>query len=298
MKKYIVILCLSTLSMSVFAAPSSYKQLTASAADKIKNIDIVLAVPQKEVGVTVSTAKGGMVFGLLGAIIDANVTNARANNAETAIIPIRDSLLNFKAEDSLQGAISHNITSIPWVADSTIKLTNTVTSAEYDKLLLDSKKSAVLFLKILYSLSTDFKQVRVFGYATLFPNTEELRKMQFDLYKDTSQINETEGVKTLIKNSLYNNVLIYSKTLDVDVVNIKDAAAAWAENDGKRVNAALSEGIESIATLLAIDLKKLSIQPSGEQNSDGKENFKITVLGQDLEAERTAKGTLMVKSKN
>jgi len=295
MKNYFAILSLSLLYA---CASPIYKPFPIEAGSKIKNSDVVLGVAQKEIIGEILPA-GPAGGGILGAIIEVSINASRATAAEAAIVPVRDQLLNFNAEEHLQGAVKRLVMPISWVGNGSLALSKIVTVAEYDKRLTASEKNAVLILTVAYSLSPDFKNVKVYCTANLFPNTDELRKMQFDLYRSNSTINQADAIKTSMFNALYHNTLTYSKPLDVTVTDLNGAAAAWAANNGSKVNAALNEGVEAIVAMLALDLQTQNNLSAPGKKVEGKvESYQVTVAGQSLDVVRSEKGTMSATGKN
>jgi len=273
--------------------------MPTAALPHIQKTDVLVTIPQKEIEAEIDPSKVAAATGggLLFALIDTAVNNARANSAEQAIIPLRNELLDLNLNESVKKAITTNIVIIPWVADEEIELTNALTNDQLDAKFLASDKSALLVLAINYRISPDFKTLKLYGHANLFPKNDELKKLQFDLYKDTSKINEPTGVKMIALNSLYRNSFTYSKTIQTKSNDLSDIAKEWSENNGSKLRAAMNEGIESLIKALAQDLQATIALQIGQTNPvPVAEEIKIVTASKTLTANRTTAGALLIQS--
>ena len=131
-----------------------------------------------------------------------------------------------------------------------------------------SAESAVLSLRMRYSLSADFLQVRVWCVADLYANSASLRAIAAKERPD-------ERVAFL-----YRNELMHIGTFDGPRLPPVEAAARWRENGGARLRAALDEAAADIADLLVADLNAGGSAPATGKQVPLEENTIVTLLSE------------------
>lgn len=269
--------------------------MPASAVEKIQSSDLIVGVAQKEIRADINqsqitTATGG---GLLFALIDSAVNNSRAKDAEKAVVPLRDALLDYNFNDRFVSELSTASSAVTWMKDDTIEVVSDVSNITYDKKLNESKKSTVAYFTTDYSVSPDFRVVKVSTHVNVFPNTEELKNLQFGIYKDTSEVKKNKGLKTSTLNSLYRNNVVYSYTLDKPTKTPEEAAKLWAEDSGKRLKAALDRGIKTVIKIAIDDMANAStsvaVGSKVQQPKPG--SYSVTVDDSVVKVTRDAFGT-------
>ena len=77
--------------------------------------EAVVLVSQGEIRGAVNAATGGQGFGLVGALIDVGVNQHRANKAEAAITPLRNSLTGYNFDRNALSVTSASLPQLPWL---------------------------------------------------------------------------------------------------------------------------------------------------------------------------------------
>lgn len=299
LKSGLVLLALMLLTGC--AVEPVYKPMPDTVAAKTQKVDVVAGVAQKEliaeiVPSNIAATTGG---GLLFAAIDAGVNASRSSKAEAAIVPARDSLMDFNAVKTFQDDLRHDVAALPWIQSDKVDISLVTSEDEYGKRIQASSKDAVLFVNMDYRLSPDFKLLKVNAQVYLIPKSEALVRLQAELYKKTTKINDSGAIKAVTANALYRNYFTYARALDVAADDIKAAAGSWAENSGARVKTALSEGLGAISAMVALDLQQTRQMTADEKPEVTEANYDIVVNGKTLQATRSKTGILsvFVKSK-
>jgi hypothetical protein len=220
-----------------------------AARDKVSSTETVLPIKQSEIYVfvpqsNVAAAGGG---GLLLALIDAGVDSVRTSKAETAVKPLRDALIDYSFDQSLQNSLKVSLAQDTWLHAGDGHVVREVTAANLDSVLAGSKSDAVLFTTTDYQLSNDADQLTVTMIASLFPNSDALRAIK--PAKDAK-------TKTALNNTLYHNRLVFQAYAPVLGVDRDHAITAWSANHGQAMRAVLDEAASKLASMLAADLNR------------------------------------------
>src|ERR1700683_849873 len=98
-----LLVLLPTTLLGACSSVPVHESLPVAAREKISSADVFVPIRQNEIYVYVppstagssAGASAGLLGGLVGAAIDAGVNDVRSSKAETAVKPLRDSLVDF-----------------------------------------------------------------------------------------------------------------------------------------------------------------------------------------------------------
>ena len=173
----LVIILSSLLLVACATPPSIYQTLSASAHGSLPSTDVVLPIRQSEIYVFVPMATGGAGFGLIGALIDVSVDNARTSKAETAVTALRDAVVDYSFDNAVQDDLKSSLAQLDWLHAGNFKVVRDVSNDGLGKTLTASQASSVLFVVADYHLSNDGDAMLVTFQVALMPNNEQLRAM-------------------------------------------------------------------------------------------------------------------------
>ena len=247
---------LPVLFLGACAGIPPHESLPGTARDKISSTEVVLPIKQSEIYVFVppstagasAGASGGLLGALVGAAIDASVNDVRTTKAETAVKPLRDALVDFDFDKTLQSDVKASLSQVSWLHGDNVRVIKETASDSLDHALEASKSDAVVFIVADYHLSNDGDEFFITAAVSLFPNSDALKALK-------AQKAGGKSPKTVVTNALYHNTI----TIKVDAPNsIKDRdqnIIKWSANNGAAMRAALKLGAEKLAMLIAADLQ-------------------------------------------
>jgi hypothetical protein len=226
-----------------------HEALPATAQEQIASTDVVFPIQQSEIYVfvpnsNVAVATGG---GLLGALIDAGINSVRTSNAETAVKPLRDALVDYHFDAAMQAAVKSELGQIPWIHAEDYRVLRDITANSTDGALAGSKDSAVLFVTADYRLSNDGDVLDITTVASLFPKSDVLAALK--------KTQGGSGPKTALANSIYHNTFVFEATLPGATQDRDQNIAAWSANNGAEMRNLLDQGAKAIAEMVAADLQ-------------------------------------------
>jgi len=242
MRRSIFLVVSSSLLLSACATATINPPVPDAARTSISSTEVVVPIRQSEIYVYVppSTANAGGQGGLLGALlvaaINAGVDSVRTQNAEKAVKPLRDALVDYKFD------------SAPWLHVSNVRVVKEVTDATLDSALEHSKADAVLFTKADYQLSNDADVLTITLTASLFGNTDALNALRT---KKTG----SGGASTALANALYYNTFTFVAKPPGATSDRDNNIAIWGSQNGAAMRADLTLAMGKLSSMLAADLQ-------------------------------------------
>jgi hypothetical protein len=236
-----------SLSACVTVTPE-HVPLAAGARDAIASTEIVAPVAQSEIYVFVpdsqlATNGGG---GLLLALIDAGVDSARTHNAETAVKPVRDALVDYNFDEKLRNDLHSSLSQVSFLHVGDARVIKEVLPKNIDQAITDSKGAAVLVVGADYHLSNDGSQMTVTVAADMFANNTALTP--FKPAKGNAKI------KSAAENALYRTKLVYSETIPGATTKRDENVPLWTADNGKALRGTLDRATADLSRRLAADL--------------------------------------------
>lgn len=185
-----------------------------------------------------STMKGGLLWVLVDAMSDVSRRNAQS----TAVRPIQAALADKDLNRHFANALKEGLVAQQWLG---ITSSNVVSSPSDPAIqqALDSGK-AVLLAKTDFRLTPSLRTLRIDSSVELYSRASRLKRFAA----------EKQGE---IENAflIYGNRFLHQHTL-IGVENDQNkAAAAWLENSGQKLIAALDTGMQKQAQRIVFDLE-------------------------------------------
>jgi hypothetical protein len=214
---------------------------------KISSTDVVAPIAQSEIYVYVPPSNAGAATGggLLGALIDVAVNDARTSHAEDAVKVVRDSLVDFDFDGQFKADLEPALAQVSWLHANKSRVVKEIASNNLDKVLDASQASAVLFAVADYHLSNDGDVLFVTLTAGLFPRSDALQAMS----------KSGSGPKTAWANALYRNTFTFETKAPGATGDRDHEVVAWSTDKGAPIREALKEGMTKVPAMLAADLQ-------------------------------------------
>jgi len=194
---------------------------------------VYVMVPQAEIqpNINISNLTAAAGGGLLFALIDAGVNNARAKEAEKQVIPLREALVGFEVDPRIQAASAATLGGLGWLDVRATKFSKDPSGDAMLAALDAGATPQLLVLRYDYETSADFSAIVVSLHASL-------------VNKATPK-----GKKPTVRQQA--KYLPYTHTFRSFVLlpdpNPKDATAnvqAWAADGAKAARTAIELGIQ------------------------------------------------------
>jgi hypothetical protein len=266
--KSILLAC--ALGLNACASMPDHVPLAVAARDKIPSTEIVAPVKQSEVYIFVpqtNTAGAGAQFGLLGAVIAAGVGSAidaqRAHNAEVAIKPLRDAMVDYSFDDTLKADLMKDLGPVGFLKVSGARVVKDGTPDGMDKAISSSKESAVLLVQADYQLNVEASTMTVNIWTDLYANGPDLAGFTPKVSEDHKRL--ADPAKALYHNHFWT------------AVNLKDAGkdrnaniAAWSADGAKQAREALDTSAAKVVADLAQDIQSLTPPPADKKGAPAK----------------------------
>jgi hypothetical protein len=224
--------------------------LPDAARDKIGTTEAVAPIRQSEVYVFVpASTAGAAAGGILGALVDAGIDSVRTSKAETAVKPLRDSLVDYNYDQTLDGELKGSLAQVPFLGVSDVRVIKEVTPGSLDGALENSKAGAVLIAISDYRLSNDANVMDVTLNAALYSNNDALRAIK--AFKGGN------GQKTVPANALYRNVLAFETMCPGCRPDGRDGnISIWSGHNGALMRSTLNLATSELAQMLAKDIQR------------------------------------------
>lgn len=236
--------------LSVGCAGATRVALNDAQRDQLGSVRTVGALSQQELRVTVVPSNTGAAFGLVGALIDASVTNSRAKDAESAVVPVRNSLVGYEPSRTLGVALKRELGSLTWLKHNSVEVRQAAESkAAIAELVNASNTDMLLLIQTDYQLAPAFEAMVVKARVSMLP-----RKSAAPPREPTD---DDPSPKADEPKPVYFNTISASAPLPgftAGKTTMAEAANLWADNDGKYARRALAGGIDELARMIAFDL--------------------------------------------
>ena len=223
------------------AIKNSYIAPEARTVEGGRDVRIIVSQAEIQPNINISNVTAAAGGGLLFALIDAGVNNARAKEAEKKIVPLREALVGYDFDPLAQHASTTTLTALGWFDPKQVKLSKEETGDSLLAALDAAGTSQLMVLRYSYETNADFSGVVV--------------------SLDASIINKAVPAGKKSDSRLAPKNLPYKQTMRSFVMlpdaNPKDPDAnvkAWAADSGKRARAAVDLGVERCQALLTRSL--------------------------------------------
>ena len=206
----------------------------------IKSSNLLILSIQDEIQVDIeksgiATAMGG---GLIPALIDMAVEKSRSTSAEEQVKPIRDVLIDFDIGQEFLRELGEDIDSIDWLQVKRKEVSYDKNQDIIQNVLATGTEDALILFTPHYSLSADFKQLKVETIVKVYPRSPLLRSLM-----------EGENQKEDKPVPLYKNTYVKIMDLPTETSDGNTAAIEWSKNNGLQIKNSLNSSIKALAQL-------------------------------------------------
>jgi hypothetical protein len=239
-----LVACLLTACISATSLGATLKNYVAPEARTVdggRDVHIIVSQAEIQPNINISNMTAAAGGGLLFALIDAGVNNARAKEAEKTIVPLREALVGYDFDPLAQHASTTTLTALGWFDPRQVKLGKEETGDSILAALDAAGTSQLMVLRYAYETNADFSGVVVSLDASI-------------LNKAVPAGKKTDA-RLAPKNLAYKQ--LFRSFVMLPDANPKDPAAnvkAWAADNGKAARAAIDTGVERCQALLTRSL--------------------------------------------
>jgi hypothetical protein len=250
----VMLLAASALGACVTPVPA-HLALNAAEQNAITTTEIVAPIHQSEVYIYVppsqmaASGQGGLLGVLVLSAIDAGVNNTRTSNAEKAIKPVRDAVVDFDFDSMIRDDLRASVSKVAWMHIDAARVVKDLNDTSLDEDITNSKDGAVLLTMADYHFSNDGRQLFVILNANLYANSPALNAMK---PKD----GKPEVVSAAV-NALYRNLLMFTVDMPAASSDRPVNMNAWAANHGAALRSALTLASAKLSGLLADDIQRI-----------------------------------------
>ncbi|HET9472903.1 MAG TPA: hypothetical protein VFO82_03365 [Steroidobacteraceae bacterium] len=227
--------CLSGTSLA--AVTNNYIAPEARSVEGGRDVRIVVGQAEIQANINALNTTAAAGGGLLFAMIDAGVNNARAKDAEKSVIPLREALVGYEFDPRAEMASAMTLSGLEWFGARQTQLTKDE-SADATLAALDAAATPQLMvMRYSYETTADFSAILV--------------------HLNTSLLNKAipQGKKSTARLQPKNLAFVQSvrSVILLPDANPKDPDAnvrAWSADGGRAARAALDLGIQRCQELL------------------------------------------------
>ena len=265
------------LSLFTSGCAVHYKHdITEEVKSNTNKLNVAVIVHQEEIsgqyiyqnsaGVS---AQFGLLGGLVGSVIDAGINSSRAEDAEEAVKPYREAIIDFDYSHQLSNKIKNNLTQINWVERLEYKELTVPTEFKAESLLNGEKDLLALVIEPSYSLTPHFSRVHVSARITLVTNQNKKTKK-----------------KSKVKEIFVGKVQYQSPTLAL--------RKNGTEIDAQVLKDTLSEGSEILVQLIRMNLQDDKGDAFYKDKKNHENNKNMYYLGEinNFDVYRSVHGTV------
>jgi hypothetical protein len=218
--------------------------ISSDSRTQLGEVKGIVGLQQQEIGTeinasNVSAATGG---GLIGAIVDASIDDARAKKAEAEVAPVRDALINYQPGSVLAADLQKALATVPSVNPSHIDVRQVIDLDTTTKWIHGAGGASVLLVRLSYKLSPNFGSIIATAEVSLHAGGDRLAKV----------VQSKPDLPPLV----YYNVLSSTDTLFglSDSSTLDGIAKLWAANGGRPAQTTLDAELQELAAMIAYDL--------------------------------------------
>jgi hypothetical protein len=233
------------------AAPA---RLSAPMDESAKADHVVILLEQSEIRVDDADVNGG-AFGVIGVLVEAAVESAKTRNRQEAIAPLRDTLLEYRFEDTLVEAIRAELPIRLVKSGAPVKLVRSADEFRDHVRELDLPAN-VFVVNTRYGLEQDFQIAYIHAAATLL--AFERRPLTRDeMHGMRTEERKAREPRPLHQGTYYSEhvtrPLWGAQPETGKLARYEFDAKQWAVDDASPLRAAFATGALEIAGLIRRD---------------------------------------------
>lgn len=255
------------------AIKNAYIAPEARTVDGGRDVHIIVSQVEIQPNINISNVTAAAGGGLLFALIDAGVNNARAKEAEKAIVPLREALVGYDFDPLAQHASGTTLQALEWFDPKQVKLSKEGTIDSVFAALDAAGTSQLMVLRYSYGTDPDFSAVIVDLDAYIANKAAPPGK------KPNSRLQP----KYLPYKQAFRSVLMLPGANPKD----KDAnVRAWAADHASLARSAIDTGMQRCQALLTRSLTQSAADAESIMKRNKRKMTKIPdMVGWELESD-------------
>jgi hypothetical protein len=267
------LLALGVSGASVGATKNYYVAPEARTVAGGRDVHIIVSQAEIQPNINISNMTAAAGGGLLFALIDAGVNNARAKEAEKTVVPLREALVGYDFDPLAQHASTATLGALGWFDPRQVKLSKEETADSILAALDAAGTSQLMVLRYSYETNADFSGIVV--------------SLDASMVNKAVPAGKKPAARLAPKNLPYKQ--LFRSFVMLPGANPKDPdgnVRAWAADHGKAARAAIDTGLERCQALLTRSLTYSAADAESIMKRNKRKMTKIPGLtGWELESE-------------
>lgn len=235
------VLAMLVSGASFGAIKNNYIAPEARKVEGGRDVHIIVSQAEIQPNINISNITAATGGGLLFALIDAGVNNARAKEAEKQIVPLREALAGYDFDPLAQHASTTTLQALEWFDPRQVKLSKEETGDSVLAALNASAAPQLMVLKYSYETNADFSGVVVSLNAYIANKAVPAGKKP-DSRLQPKYLPYSQAVRSF--------VMLPGADPKHPEANVK----AWAADGGKLARTAIDTGVARCQSLLTRSL--------------------------------------------
>jgi hypothetical protein len=207
---------------------------------------VVVGLRQQEIGTSIvpsnasaaAGAAGGFIGGLIGGIVDASIETSRAKKAESAVVPLRDSLVGYDIGSTLSGGLSAEFASIAWLKVEKAEYRSLTQDGLITQWVAESTGNFVLIIELDYRTSPEFDAIALKAKVTGYARATGAKNLPAPVYQNTLA------------------TLLPLPDRPDEKLDREETIALWVKDNGAKARATLDTGLRELTRMLAYDFEQ------------------------------------------
>jgi len=238
-----------------------------------REVQIIVGQAEIRPNINISNMTAAAGGGLLFALIDAGVNNARAKKAEEAVVPLREAMTGFDFDPQAQQLSSTTLASLGWFDPKQVRLTKDESAPALKAAIDGAATPQIMVLRYSYETNAEFSAMVVSLDAMLVNKAAPAGKKP-DARLQAKYLPYHQAVRSMIR---------------LPGANDKDPAGnvkAWSADGAKPARAAIELGLQRCQELLQ---RSLALSAADAASISKRNKRKMTsipnVIGWELESQ-------------
>lgn len=267
------LLAMAASGASIAAIKNNYVAPEARTVEGGRDVHIIVSQAEIQPNINISNMTAAAGGGLLFALIDAGVNNARAKEAEKTVVPLREALVGYDFDPLAQHASTDTLSALGWLDPRQVKISKEETADSILAALDAAGTSQLMVLRYAYETNADFSGIVV--------------SLDASIVNKAVPAGKKPDARLAPKNLPYKQ--LFRSFVMLPGANPKDPAAnvkAWAADHGKAARAAIDTGLERCQALLTRSLTYSAADAESIMKRNKRKMTKIPgLMGWELESQ-------------
>jgi hypothetical protein len=255
------------------AIKNNYIAPEAHAIEGGRDVQIFVVQAEIQPNINISNITAATGGGLLFALIDAGVNNARAKEAEKTVVPLREAMVGYEFDPLAQEFSSATLTGLGWFDVKQLKLSKDGSDAAVSAALDAATAPQLMVMRYAYETNADFSAIVVSLEATLINKAVPAGK------KPAARM-ATKFVP--YRQAIRSMIFLPGADNKDPAGNVK----AWSADGGKLARSAVEAGLQRCQQLLQRSLALSAADAASMTKKNKRKASSIpNVIGWELESQ-------------